>query len=110
MPQRSLGQNFAPFNNYVLAATTSSQNTVVTQPSTTTGGKTCRDLYIYNSTAGVAFVAWGQTSQTASTSTSFAVAPGAVMVIDMGDNPVTNIGIILGTSSGNVYFSIGNGT
>lgn len=106
MPQRALGQNFSPFNNYIVAATTSSTNQVVVQP---TLGQKCRDLTISNNSTGVAYIAWGQTTQTA-TSSNFAVLPGAIMTIDMGLNPVTNIAVLLATGSGNVYLSIGIGT
>lgn len=106
MPIRYLGQNFCPYQNIALAATASSQNSVFTQP---TSGLTARDLYIANTTAVTAFVSWGTTAQTANTSTSFAVPAGAIMTIDT-DIAVTNVAVILASSTGNVYLSIGTGT
>lgn len=105
MPQRSLNQNFLPYGNYTVAATATSQNIVVAEP---TYGTPCTDLLISNSTTSVAFVSWGTTAQTA-TSSSFAVLPGAIMAVDTGTTPITNIAVILATGTGNVYLSIGIG-
>lgn len=106
MPQHVRNQNFSPFGNYAISATTSSTNQAVTQP---TLGSIARDLYIYNPTSGIAFVAYGLTSQTASTTTSFAVPPGAAIIIDT-DIATTNVAVILSTGSGTVYISIGVGS
>ena len=106
MAQQARGQNFTPYGNYAISATTSSTNQAVTQPSSGTGA---RDLYIYNPNAGIAFVAYGTTSQTANTTTSFAVPPGAAMIIDM-DVFATNVAVIMSTGSGTVYISVGTGT
>lgn len=106
------GKNFAPFNNYIVSASTSSANQVVVQPSAQSeglpvgGGAT--DLLVYNATTGVAFITWGTTTQTA-TNAGVAVGPGAIMMFDMGI-PATNVGVLLSTGSGSVYISIGIGT
>jgi len=106
-------KNFKGFgSSYTLAATTSSQNTVVAQPAAVSGtagfagGYT--DLHVYNGASGTAFIAYGTSSATATTSSPDFVAPGAEVVIGMG-MPATNVAIILASGSGNVYFAIGEG-
>lgn len=107
-------KNFkASGSSYTLSATTSSQNTVVAQPTPVAGtagfaGGYC-DLHVYNSTTGVAFIAYGTSAATATTSSGDFVAPGAEVVISMG-MPATNVAIILSAGSGNVYFAVGEGS
>ena len=98
-------KNFTPYGNYTVAASTTSANQVITQPAS---GEVANDLQISNSTAGVAFITYGTSAQTA-TSAGFAVMPGAIEVISMGNLPITNIGVILSAGSGSVYLSNGLG-
>jgi hypothetical protein len=58
------GQNFNPYNNYIISASGTSANQVVVQPTANTGA-IAKDLLVYNSTTAVAYVAWGTTTQTA---------------------------------------------
>lgn len=108
-------QNFTPALNYTLAATTTSQNTAITQPASAAGvglagsGGGYVNLRIYNATAAVAFISWGMSAQTATVAASFPVGPGASPVINMGC-PATNVGCILSAGTGNVYFSPGGGS
>lgn len=102
-------KNFTPYGNYAVTSPTgSSQNTVVTQPASTSGTQAL-DLLLNNSTNQTVFVAWSTSTATATTS-SFAVPPGAVMVIDMG-MASTSIAIIsAAAATGSFYFSVGLGT
>lgn len=104
------GKNFNPFNNYIVAASTTSANQVVAQPTGNDGAPitAATDLLVANNTTGVAFISWGLVAQTA-TNANVAVLPGAIMTFDMG-TPATNVAVLLSTSSGNVYISIGTGT
>lgn len=99
--------NFNPFNNYTVSASNVSADQTVVQPTdaSITGAT---DLLISNSTAAVAFVRWGTTTQTAVT-TDFAVLPGAIVCVNTGI-AVTHVGVILASGSGSVYLSIGVGS
>lgn len=71
-------------------------------------------VQVYNSTTGIAFVACGTVTITASIGTggastaSYPVAPGAVVVISPPSG-ITYCAAILSTSSGTVYFTPGAG-
>lgn len=105
--------NFSPNSAYTISASTSSANQALTQPPVLTGGGGngggYLTLVIYNATSGVAFLQPGMSSQTATTSSTYQVAPGAVKTFDMS-SPFTNLGCILSASSGNVYVMLGSGT
>lgn len=104
------GKNFSPYTNYIIAASTTSANQVVVQPTFNAGSPIngATDLLVSNNTSGVAYVSWGLTAQTA-TSANIAIMPGAIMAIDMG-LAATNVAVLLSAGSGNVYISIGVGT
>lgn len=103
--------NFCPKNNYTVAATTSSSNTVVAN-GTLNEGSQYTDICISNNTAGVAYIKWGTTSQTAVVGglTSFPILAGETVTLNTG-LAVTNVGVILagGTASGNVFITLGVG-
>lgn len=104
-------QNFKGFQqSYTLAATSSSQNTAVTNlPTGATGQGGYTDLIVYNASSAVAFINYGMASATATVTSPDFVAPGATIVINMG-GPYTNVAIILATGTGNVYFAVGQGS
>lgn len=118
--QSSRTGNFNPYlKSYTLAATATSQNTAVTQPTTgdsnnaiqqTAGeGAGYTDLLVYNASASaVAFVSWGTSAATATLTSAAFVPPGTSRVFNMG-LAATNIAVILSTSTGNVYFAVGEG-
>ena len=116
-------QNFTPKNctvdgNYTIAATTTGANQVLqqppqpSQPSNSGGvysGNGYSTIRVYNSGTNPVFLSWGNTNQAAVvTTSSVVVAPGATSILDMG-NPYTNLGVIYGTGTGNVYVSLGQG-
>lgn len=98
--------NFQPFGNYAVTLNGSSQNTVITQPTTTTGALGATDLMISNGSNAVIYAVWGIGVQTADT-TKFAILPGAIVMVNTGVN-VTGVAVI-GAGAGNVYLSIGVG-
>lgn len=108
-------KNFKGYQqSYAIAASTTSANQVVSQPAKSTesagygaGGYT--DLHIYNATAGIAFISYGMSAATATTSSPDFVAPGAEVVIAMGI-PATNIAVILSSGSGYIYAAVGEGS
>lgn len=104
------GQNFSPYANYTVSATTTSANQVVTQPST---GPAASVIEVSNNATGVAFVAWNSTAGTGATATtaSYPILPGQTKLVNCG-MAVQNVAVILdtGTTSAKVYVSIGNGT
>jgi hypothetical protein len=107
-------KNFKGFgSSYTLAATTTSQNTAVSQPAAVAGtagfAGGYSDLEVYNGSTGVAFIAYGTSPATATTSSPDFVAPGAIVILNMG-MPATNVAIILSSGSGNVYFAVGEGS
>ena len=108
------GKNFTPFNSYVISASTASANQVVVQPTQTGAGTImpvqtpATDLMVSNTTGAVAYVAWGTTAQTA-TSSNVAVAAGAIEIFDMGV-AATNVAVLLASGTGSVDISIGVGT
>ena len=103
------GKNFSPFASYPISASTTSVNQVVSQPTFSVGMPItpAQDLMVANNTSAAAFVAWGLTAQTA-TSSNVAVLPGEVAIFDMG-TAATNVAILLSTGTGTVYISIGAG-
>lgn len=110
-----LTANFNPLLNYTIAATTSSTNQVIGQPPAVSGfagnGNGHLDIFIQNGSSGVAYVKWGMSAQTAVVGglDSVPVMPGMAPVFHMGE-PATNVAVILGTGTGNVYVSIGSGS
>jgi len=106
-------KNFKGANaSYTVAATTTSSNTVISQPSTTSGSgygsMGYSDLKIYNASTGIAFVSYGMSAATATTSSPDFIAPGAVEIISMGI-PATNVSVVLSSGAGNVYLCVGEG-
>ena len=99
--------------SYTVSATTSNVNTAVNQPTAVAGsagtGGGYTDLHVYNATTGVAFIAYGMTAATATTTSADFVSPGAEVIISMGV-PATNVAVILSTSSGSVYLAVGDGS
>ena len=90
-----------------LAATTSSQATVVF-PGSVTNYK--QQIQIANQSASWAFVNFGAVGNVAAATVaaSYPVAPGAVVVVTV-DKEVTGATVILATGTGNVTFSRGEG-
>src|SRR5687767_2409353 len=66
------------------------------------------DLRVYNNATGVAFVQWGGTAVVATTTTGYPIGPGVDTVIGMGA-PCRGVSVIMGTGTGNVYISPGDG-
>lgn len=100
--------NFSPNSNYTIAASGTSTNIALTQPSEPGGSGGNRDLQIFNSAAAPAFARWGEGTLTATTS-DYVIAPGAIQVVRMGSN-YTSLAVILSTGTGNVYVSLGSGS
>lgn len=107
-------QSFNPILNYTVAATTNNVDTTIAQPTAVAGaagtanGHTC--LLVQNQASGVAYVDWGTTAQTAAVGGlgSLPVPANAALLVDMG-GPMTHVAVILGSGSGSVYLSVGNG-
>lgn len=92
-------------DSVTVAATGASSSTVLSQTNNTLfQGKTIR---IYNAAGAPAFFRTGIGPQTAVVTDTF-VAPGSTEVFSVPPN-VTEIGIILGTGTGNVYAQLGAG-
>ena len=93
-------QPFVPAGTLTLAATTT------TAAGSLPAGDT---VLVYNATAGIAFVAFGNGSATATVAAGVPVPPGASRLLFVG--PVVNFAAaILSAGSGNVYFTAGTGT
>lgn len=102
---RYTGKNFTPYETHAVSASTTSANQTFTQPAQ---GESARDLLVQNPTDAVVFVKWGTTAQTA-TASSFPVMPGAIMIIDTGTTPATNVAVLLSSGTGTIYLSLGVG-
>lgn len=102
-------QDFAPLENYKLSPSTSSQNQAFTtnaSPSTTNYPQGT-DLMVYNGTSSLMYVQWGNSSQTATTSSAW-VPPNSTVIFNCG--PVNNVAYMLdATASGNAWMSLGQG-
>lgn len=85
-----------------ISATTSSAN--VALPS----GVPARQLRIFNNAGAVAFVAFGGSGITASTSTSVPIAVGAVEVLSI-PSEANYVAAILASGTGSIYFTVGFG-
>jgi hypothetical protein len=107
--------NFTPNMAYTIAASTTTSNTALTQPPAVSGSAGNAGGYVnvvvYNSTNGVAFLQFGNASQTATTSSIYQVGPGVTMDFGLA-SAYTNVGVILsvGATSGNVYLMLGSGS
>lgn len=62
---------------------------------------------VYNPTTGIAFVTFSTGTVTA-TNAGYPVPPGATRIVKVG-RLVSSVGVILSTSSGNVYVTLGSG-
>lgn len=112
-------ENFCPASAYVIAATTTSSNTALTQPPNVTGpvANTAGNsggystIVVYNAAAKVAYLSFGNASQTATASSLYQVPPGVQNTFDL-TIPATNVGVILesGASAANVYLMLGTGS
>jgi hypothetical protein len=71
------------------------------------GGPT--DVVVYNSSAAIAFVAFGGSGVVATVASSYPVPPGASRIISVG-YIAGYVAAILASGSGNVYFSYGAGS
>ena len=98
---------FRPVSNSTvnISAGTSSTRIAITDPGVQQGGA----LRIYNSSAVNVFVAIGDVTVTASTSTNMPIAPGSVEVVQVPAG-ATYVAAIVASGSGNViYFTSGVG-
>lgn len=92
---------FAPFGTLTQAATTSSAGAALPRAK----DQTC---VIYNATAGIAFCKVGAGAQTA-TAADYPVPAGGHRTIQLRESD-THAAVILSTGTGNVYFSVGDGS
>jgi len=66
------------------------------------------DLYVFNSTAGIAFVKWGLSTATVNAApTDFPIPAGVARVVKVGN--IDQVSVILSTGTGNVYVAKGEG-
>lgn len=101
-------KDFQPSLNYTVSASTSNATQTLAQP--TGAGQGYNRIRIFNNSAAVAFVKWGNGTQTAVEDAidCVQVGAGAIETFEMG-SPYRNVGVILasGASSGSVYLSAG---
>ena len=92
-------QPFVPSGTVTIAATTASASAALSQGDT---------VLIYNSSTGIAFVAFGNGSA-AATIAGTPIPPGGSLMLYVG--PIVNTAaVILSTGTGNVYVTAGTGT
>ena len=101
-------QPFTPAINLTIAATTASASAATNINPVMSGPDT---VLIYNSSAAVAFIAFGAGSAApvASAANGFAVPPGGTRLVYVGPT-VNQVAAILAAGAGNVYVSVGTGT
>lgn len=93
-------QPFVPSGTATLAATVASASVSLSQGDT---------VLVFNSSAAIAFVAFGNGAATALVASSTPVPAGAQMMLYVG--PIANTGAaILSAGTGSVYFTSGTGT
>lgn len=68
---------------------------------------TSSDVRVYNATDAIAFVKFSNAAAPTATSADIPIPPGGVEVF--GANGAKYVGVILASSSGNVYFTSGRG-
>ena len=90
---------FHPSGTVTIAATTTTTSAALTPGDT---------VLVYNASAAIAFVAFGNGAATA-TPAGYPIPPGGTRIVSIG--PVVNYAaVILSAGTGNVLFSSGTGT
>lgn len=110
---------FSPASSYIISATAASSDTALTQPPNVTdpnssaqtagnaGGYTVIRAY-NSSTTVVAFLSFGNSTQTATTSSPYVLPPAATMTYEI-PTAATHVGAIMETSGTvKLYLMLGN--
>ncbi len=93
-------QPFRPAGTVAVSASTTVSNAALVG-----GGHA---VLVYNAAASTAFFRLGAAASLTATTADTPVPPGARMLVDAGPF-VSHAAVILGTGTGNVYFTLGDG-
>ena len=105
-------QNFRPnqFMTFAVGTSSAAATQLITQDiGSSLNSSNIIDLRVFNNANGVAFVQWGGTGVVATSTTGYPVGAGVDTVVSMG-RPALGVSVIMGTGTGAVYVSPGDGS